>query len=662
MKVVVFILFMLIIINPASAGIKLPKLVGDNMVLQQKTSCTVWGWAEPGEKITVAFRDKKTQTVTARDSTWIVQIPSGAAGGPFELKISGKNEINLQNIMVGEVWVCSGQSNMEMPLAGWGKVANYKQEIAAADYPFIRLFTVPKSTCAQPLDDVAGSGWSVCSSASVPEFSALAYFFGRDLYQKLGLPIGLINTSWGGTIIEAWINREFISKVSDFQPFVAEMDKINWDVQRTEAAHLQKLMDWERPILDKDQGFQDGKPIWSDPAYNDQDWLSMSVPQLWDSSAIGRFEGSVWYRINFNLAEQTRIQKAVLHLGPIDEWDITWLNGQEVGRMTIWDKPRVYPLNPALLNQGTNSLVIHVLNFYGEGGLWQSQPGDIRLELTTANGVFSIPLAGSWKYRLGMSLADKPVMPSSPRIQDTPTFLFNAMIHPLVKMNIRGAIWYQGESNTGRAYQYRTLLPLMIKNWRKAWHLPDFPFLIVQLANYNPVVPEPGESSWAELREAQSRTLKLKNTGLAVAIDIGEASDIHPKNKQELGRRLALAARKIAYGEKIAYSGPLYERMKVENGGIRLQFKNIFGGLIVKDGEVLQGFTIAAADRKFIQAKARIDGNTVVVWHDTIKQPVAVRYAWADNPQGCNLYNRDGLPASPFRTDDWPGITGSVKH
>jgi sialate O-acetylesterase len=662
MKVAVFILFMLMIINPANAGIRLPKLVSDNMVLQQKTSCAIWGWAEPGEKITVTFRDKKMQTVTARDSSWIVHILSGAAGGPFELKISGKNEVNLQNIMVGEVWICSGQSNMEMPLAGWGKITNYKQEIEAADYPSIRLFTVPKSTCSQPLNDVAGSGWSVCSRTTIPEFSALAYFFGRDLHQKLGVPIGLINTSWGGTIIESWISRESISKISDFQPFVAEMDNMNWDVQKTEFAHLQKLTAWEQPILAKDQGFQDGRPLWSDPAYNDRDWLNMSVPQLWDSSALGRFEGSVWYRINFNLAEVTRIQKAVLHLGPIDEWDITWLNGREVGRMTIWDKPRVYALDPEFLNQGANSLVIHVMNFYGEGGLWQSKPDDIRLELTTPDGVMSIPLAGSWKYRPGMTLPEKSSLPPAPAMQDTPTFLFNAMIHPLVKMNIRGAIWYQGESNTGRAWQYRTLLPLMIKDWRKAWHTPDFPFLIVQLANYNPVVREPGESSWAELREAQSLALKLKNTGLAVAIDIGEANDIHPKNKQEVGRRLALAARKIAYGEKIVYSGPVYERMKVESDKIRMQFKQMGSGLIVKDDEVLQGFTIAAADRKFVQAEARIEGNSVVVWHDTIKKPVAVRYAWADNPQGCNLYNKEGLPASPFRTDNWPGITGFVKH
>ncbi len=661
MRVLVFVLFLLMIINPGNAEIKLPKIIGNNMVLQQKTSCAVWGWAEPGEKIAVEFRDKKMYTVTAKDSTWLVLIPSGVAGGPFELKISGKTEINLQNIMVGEVWICSGQSNMEMPLAGWGKVANYKQEIDNANYPAIRLFTVPKSTCALPLTDVAGNGWSVCTSASIPEFSALAYFFGRNLHQKLSMPIGLINTSWGGTIIEPWISRESIRKVSDFKPFVAKMDKINWDVQKTETAHLEKLMAWERPILDKDPGFKDGKPLWSEPTYNDQDWLSMSVPQLWDSSALGRFEGSVWYRINFNLAEVTQIQKAVLHLGPIDEWDITWLNGREVGRMTIWDKPRVYSLNPEFLNQGANSLVIHVLNFYGEGGLWQSQPGDIRLELTTSSGALSIPLAGSWKYRPGMSLADKPALPPSPAIQDTPTFLFNAMIHPLLKTSIRGTIWYQGESNAERAYQYRTLLPLMIEDWRKSWHIPNFPFLIVQLANYNPVVPEPGESNWAELREAQLMALKLKNTGLAVTIDIGEANDIHPKNKQEVGKRLALAARRIAYGEKIVYSGPIYERMGIKNDKIRLQFKHTGSGLIVKDGEVLRGFTIAGADRKFLQAKARIEGNTVVVWSEEIKKPVSVRYAWADNPEGCNLYNKEGLPASPFRTDNWPGITFNKK-
>jgi sialate O-acetylesterase len=648
-------------INPGWAGIRLPKIIGDNMVLQRETDCAVWGWADPGEKIMIMFRDKKLQTVTGKDSTWIVRIPSGPAGGPFELKINGRTEIKLHNVMVGEVWICSGQSNMEMPLAGWGKIINYEQEISNANYPAVRIFTVPKSICARPLSDVAGSGWSVCSSSTIPEFSAVAYFFGRNVHQQLGVPVGLINTSWGGTTIETWISRESIRKVDDFQPFVEEMDKINWDIQKIEKAYLRELIAWEKPIVDKDAGFRDGKPVWSGPDYNDREWPSMRVPQLWDSSALGRYVGSVWYRTNFELKPVKPIQEAVLYLGAIDEWDITWLNGQEVGRMTIWHKPRVYPINPELLHTGNNSLVIHILNFYGEGGLWQNPASDIHLELTTADGKMSIPLAGTWKYQKGMALADLPPLPASPQLQDKPTFLFNAMIHPILNLSIRGAIWYQGESNTERAYQYRTLLPLLIKDWQKLWNIHNFPFLIVQLANYNPAATEPGDSNWAELREAQLMALKLKNTAMVVTIDIGEANDIHPKNKQEVGRRLALAARKVAYGENTVYSGPIYQRMGIEKGKIRLQFKHTGNGLVVKNGEELQGFTVAGADHKFIQAKASIEGNTVVVWNDAVVEPVAVRYAWADNPEGSNLYNQEGLPASPFRTDDWPGITINKK-
>jgi sialate O-acetylesterase len=657
MKINGLFLMLLLLIGSIYANIRLPKIIGDNMVLQRQTSCAVWGWAAPGENIRVTFRDQQAQTITGSDSSWIVHIASGEAGGPFILTINGVQEIKLQNVMVGEVWICSGQSNMEMPLAGWGKVKNYQQEIDSANYSHIRLFTVPKSNSTQPLTDVVGGRWLPCNSSTVPEFSAVAYFFGRNLHKILGVPIGLINTSWGGTPVESWISRESIRTISDFQPFVEAMDKINWNAQKAETEYQQKVKLWEQDILNHDPGFQADKSLWSEPAYDDQDWLSMRVPQLWDSSAIGRYEGSLWYRSTFNLDEVKQIQKAVLYLGAIDEWDITWLNGQEVGRMTVWDRPRAYTINPELLHQGINHLVIHVLNFYAEGGLWQTPASDIYLELSTAGGPIRIPLAGDWKYRKGVSLADIQPLPPQPAIQSTPTFLFNAMIHPLMNMRSRGVIWYQGETNVERAYQYRTLFPLLITDWRQGWNEGAFPFLFVQLANYNPPAAEPGESNWAELREAQLMALKLKNTGMAVTIDIGEASDIHPKNKQEVGNRLVLIAKKIAYGQNVVYSGPIYERMGIEGDKIRLQFKHKGSGLVVKNGETLQGFIIAGNDRKFEKATAWIEGNAVVVWNELVKVPVAVRYAWADNPQGCNLYNEEGLPASPFRTDDWPGIT-----
>jgi len=661
MKMSTLFIGLLLLINSNYAEIRLPKIISDNMVLQRQTTCAIWGWAAPGEKVSVTFRGQKVQTNAVADSSWSIQIPSGEAGGPFELIITGNKEIKLQNVMVGEVWICSGQSNMEMPLAGWGKIDNYKQEIDSANYSHIRLFTVPKSNYAAPLTDVVGGTWLPCNSSTIPEFSAVAYFFGKDLHKNLGVPIGLVNTSWGGTPIESWISRDAIRTVSDFQPFVAEMDKINWDGQIAEAESQRKFKNWENDILSHDPGFEADKALWCEPSYDDRDWLTMAVPQLWDKSIIGRFEGTLWYRSTFNLDQVMPIQKAVLYLGAIDEWDITWLNGHEVGRMTIWDKPRVYTVDPKLLQPGLNHLVIHIINFYAEGGLWQTPADEIRLELTTPAGQIRIPLAGNWKYRKGILLSDLPPLKPRPEIQYTPTVLFNAMIHPLMKIRTRGVIWYQGESNAGRAYQYRTLLPLMINDWREGWKEGAFPFLFVQLANYNPAAAEPGESDWAELREAQLMTLQLKNTAMAVTIDIGDADDIHPKNKQDVGHRLALAALKIAYGQNVIYSGPVYERMTMEKGKILLQFKHRGSGLTVKNGETLQGFAIAGADRKFVKATAQIVGTTVVVWNDLVKDPVAVRYAWADNPQGCNLYNKEGLPASPFRTDDWQGITINKK-
>jgi len=657
MKKINLFLSLLVFTSLGMANIKLPKIIADHMVLQQQSPCTIWGWAVPGEKINIEFRKQQVHTLTAGDSSWMAQIFTGTAGGPFDLIIRGTEVINLSNVMVGEVWICSGQSNMEMPLAGWGNVLNYEQEIDSANYSHIRLFTVPKSTSPQPLPDVGGGEWLECNSSSIAGFSAVAYFFGRNLHQNLGVPIGLVNTTWGGTPVESWISRESIRRADDYKSMIEEMDKINWDIQKSEKSFQQKTDNWERNILEKDPGYKAGKFFWSEPGYPDQDWPVMSIPQMWDSAGLPEHLGSVWFRYSFNIEQVSEIRKATLYIGAIDEWDITWLNGLELGRMNIWDKPRVYPVQPGTLHDGNNILAIRVFNFYGAGGLWQTPPTEMRLELIMPTGMVRIPLAGNWRYQKGVSLVDLPPLPPQPEIQNTPTFLFNAMIHPLLKYSIRGAIWYQGESNADRAYQYRTLFSLMINDWRTLWNQHDFPFLFVQLANYKAAVPDPGASDWAELREAQLMALKLKNTGMAVAIDLGDADDIHPKNKQDVGTRLTLVARNIAYGENIVYSGPLYERMKKEKNRIRLFFKHTGSGLLVKNGDSLKGFAIAAKDRKFVWAKAVIEGNTVVIWNDQVEKPEAVRYAWADNPAGCNLYNKEGLPASPFRTDDWPGIT-----
>ena len=513
-RVVLILSLVLLLVNVGAvfADVKLPAVISDNMVLQRGMEVPIWGWAEPGENISVmaSWQGRGCSTKADKDGKWMVKIFQSIAGGPFEITIVGKNTIKIENVLVGEVWVCSGQSNMQMSVRS---SAMAEQEIAAADYPDIRLFTVERKVAEQPQSDCTGS-WASCSPQTVPAFSAVAYYFGRKLHKELNVPVGLIHTSWGGTPAEAWTSKDVLELDVEFEPILKRYSDVVAKYPQAKREYEQKMNEWE---------------------------------------------------------------KAVARAGA---------EGKEPPR-----KPRA------------------------------------------------------------------PIGPVNPH---SPAGLYNAMIAPLIPYGIRGAIWYQGESNAGRAYQYRKLFPAMIANWRNDWGQGDFSFLFVQLANFMAVNPEPVESAWAELREAQLMTLSLPNTGMAVIIDIGEANDIHPKNKQDVGKRLALWALGGSYGKKLEYCGPIYKSMRVEGNKIILHFDHVGGGLVAGGGGPLKGFAIAGADRKFVWADAKIDGDTVVVSSDKVSEPAAVRYGWADNPV-CNFYNKEGLPASPFRTDDWPGITVGKK-
>ena len=491
-------------VSGAGALIKLPAVIGDNMVLQQGRPMPVWGWADPGERITVEFNGQRIANVADSDGTWKVMLEAAKAGGPFKMSLSGntENQIILNNILVGEVWVCSGQSNMQMTVSSSN---NADREIANANYPRIRLFSVKRTVAHEPQEDCEGE-WVECTPQSIPGFSASAYFFGRLIHADLNVPVGLIHTSWGGTPAESWTTLGTLKEIPELR----------------------------------------------------------SIIERYGEALLG-----------FPMAQR--------------EFE---------RRLAEWQKAR---------NEGRTDL-------------------------------------------------QRPYEPMGPYHPNRPAGLYNGMIAPLLPFAIRGAIWYQGESNAGRAYQYRTLFRAMIQDWREAWGQGDFPFLFVQLANYMQVKDEPADDSWAELREAQTMTLSLPKTGMAVIIDIGEANDIHPKNKQDVGRRLALAAEGIAYNKDIVYSGPLYEGMCIEGDKARISFRHSGSGLITRNMEPIKGFAIAGADRKFHWADAKIEGGEAVVWSTKVPHPVAVRYAWAINPV-CNLYNKEGLPASPFRTDDWPGVT-----
>lgn len=649
LQIGLLILIYFLSLQNLSAEVRLPHIFGSDMVLQREKPVNIWGWADTGEKITIAFNDQKVKVKADKNGKWSAALKPMEAGGPFNMSIKGKNEITLDNILLGDVWICSGQSNMEWIVANSN---NAEEEIINANYPEIRLYKVPKNLKFKPVEDVE-SKWKECTPDNVRNFSAVGYFFGRYVHNETGVPIGLINTSWGGTVVETWISKESIASVGDFDEKLEQMK--NFIPEEIEAQMKKKFEELKAKIGDA-KGIIDGEAVWADPELDESDWLTMELPGLWEQKGLSDLDGIIWFRREFVLSEKEVQKGVVLKLGPIDDSDITWVNGYEVGRMTDkYDIHRKYMVSPDKLKVGRNIVVVRVEDNGGGGGMYGS-PRDFMVETSEK----SIPLEGEWKYRISADKLSIKINASSPN--SFPTLLYNGMIKPLVPYTLTGAIWYQGESNASRAYQYRTLFPLLIKDWRKQWNQGDFPFLFVQLANFREPAEVPKDDAWAELREAQSMTLSLPNTGMAVTIDIGEADDIHPRNKQEVGRRLGLAARKIAYGEDIVYSGPMYKSMTIEGDKIRLALDHVGSGLKIKDKYgYLKGFAIAGEDKQFKWAKAYLDGNTVVVYNKEIKDPVAVRYAWGTNPDDANLYNEEGLPASPFRTDDWKGMTYGVK-
>ena len=647
-----FFVIILFAAIPVSAKITLPKLFTDNMVLQQKTEAPVWGKANPGKTVTIITSwDRKTYTTTAdNNGNWLMNITTPEAGGPYHISFSDGKKLTLKNILIGEVWICSGQSNMEMPLAGWGMVNDYKNEIANANYPQIRLLHVEQATSNLPLDDLKATrgGWQVCSPETIESFSSVAYFFGRTLNKNLNIPIGLINTSWGGTIAEAWTSGRSLEEMPYFKEAVQDMASVS--EEEAQKQYEQKFKEWNDYILANDKGYQNNIPVWSETELNDGQWSEMELPGLWEEKELSDFDGIVWFRKTVEIPSQWAKKDLTLKLAMIDDNDITYFNGVKIGETDGHNIKRVYSIPGKLVKPGKAVITIRVTDTGGGGGIYGET---VDLSVAPSTGKESATsLAGTWKYQAAIDLKKHDKAPQSVSGNpNRPTVLYNAMIHPIAPYAIQGAIWYQGESNADRAYQYRELFPLMIRDWRKQWK-QDFPFYFVQLANFMAKKNEPGESQWAELREAQLQTLQLENTGMAVTIDIGDADDIHPKNKQDVGLRLALNALAKTYGQKSSYSGPLYDSHQIEGNKIRVRFNHTDKGLKAKGSSSLKGFAIAGPDHVFHWADAIIDGNTIVVSSPNIPFPVAVRYAWANNPE-CNLYNGEDLPASPFRTDDW---------
>ena len=618
-------------------------LFSDHVVLQRDVPVPVWGWAEPGQRVKVDLAGQSVETTADDKGKWLAKLGPYPAGGPHVLAVGGPKSVEVKDILVGDVWICSGQSNMEWPLIG---VTHAKEEIAAAKYPRIRLFTVPKTIALEPTTTVDAS-WEVCTPETATQFSAVGYFFGRELQRELGVPIGLIDSSWGGTVAEAWASAKAIDSMNDFKRALAQVQADRADEGKPPVKLDQAMAAWWKK---NDPGSSD-QPGWSDPKFDATGWKAMKLPGNWEQRGLPDFDGIAWFRKEIELPESWDGKVLTLSLGAIDDRDTTFVNGVEVGHMNRWDAKRVYKVPAGVAKAGRNVIAVRVLDTAGLGG-FAGESKELKLTLIGDEKAEPIPLAGDWSYKDSAPLANISTPPEATGSNpNRVTVLYNGMIAPLKPFPIKGAIWYQGESNASRAAQYRRLLPTMIRDWRDAFEVGDFPFYIVQLANFMEVRKEPVNSQWAELREAQYLTTRaLPNVGLALAIDIGEVKDIHPRNKQDVGRRLALNALANAYGKDVESSGPVFKAKEVKGGAITLTFDHLGGGLVAKGGDKLEGFAIAGEDGKFAWADAVIEGDTVVVSSPKVEKPANVRYAWADNPI-CNLYNQAGLPAVPFRTD-----------
>ncbi|HEY0054290.1 MAG TPA: sialate O-acetylesterase [Pedobacter sp.] len=650
MKNTYALLIFLCLFISAKANVIMPGIFGNDMVLQRNKPIPVWGWAKANEAIRVSL-NKQIKTVRAdKSGNWMVELSPENAGGPFSLTVRGNNAITFSDVLIGEVWICSGQSNMEWPLT---LVNNADLEISEANYPQIRHFAVTKDVSIMPKKDIAGGSWQKAEPKNAGNFSAVAYFFARKLHQELKVPIGLINASWGGTHVETWTSNKAFHGSEEFKSMIASIPLSSLD-SLDKAKSAKRIMDrkrWKSEILTANL-----LSSWNKPDFDDSKWNKLNAPGMWEDQGIEGVDGVLLFRKSFNLDASDAGKAAVLELAKIDDDDITYINGIEVGRTDGYNFPRKYMVPAGIVKAGNNVVAVRLKDTKGGGGFYGELPMQI-----TVNGHVQ-PLSGEWLYSFEAISEISPVYNFHPN--EYPSLLHNAMVHPLIPFAIQGVIWYQGENNASRAWQYRTAFPLMITDWRKQWKQGDFPFYFVQLASYD--AGGSGDKNlgyhWAELREAQTLTLSLPNTGMAVTSDIGEAKDVHPRNKQDVGLRLALAALSNTYKKNVVGSGPMYQSMKTERNKVIISFSNMGTGLMTKDEYgYLKGFEIAGTDQKYYYAKAYIKGDKVIVYSDDIPNPVAVRFGWYDEISDNNLFNKEGLPAVPFRTDNWEWVTAANK-
>ncbi len=653
MKKTLLILFALTVTSISTmAKVTIPHVLSSNMVLQRNTQTKIWGWANEDENITVNFRGQAVKTTTSSSGNWSINIQTGKAGGPFDLSIKGQNTIILENILVGDVWVCSGQSNMEWPLIETNRGT---EEVQSANYPEIRLFKVENNAAIEPANNTAPAEWRVCNPETVASFSAVGFHFGKNIHLETGIPVGLISSNWGGTIIETWISPETVKN----DPFMAEWAKELKNVDVEEIKKKQKEIFNNYHVELKKVQNPDYHHPYIERGYNDEGWIEFTQPQLWETQAGWEtFDGIAWYRKKVKIPETFNTEGASIWLARIDDSDITWINGVRVGETyNQYNRVRTYKIPEGVIRKGENTITIRIEDYTGGGGFHGSEK-----EMYITDGTKSIELAGNWKIKKDETptpqnpegLASSVLLPNS-----YPTLLYNGMINPIINHAIKGAVWYQGESNADampEAKRYENQMRLLIKDWREKWNNPDLSFYMVQLANYMKENQTPGTNDvWPYLREAQASVALDKNVEMACIIDIGEANDIHPRNKTDVGHRLALNALHINYNQNVIHNGPRYLSSDFDENTATVTFNMQGSKLMVKNKYgYINGFAVAGPDRVFHYAQAqKINDNKVKITSHKVKNIEAVRYLWDNNPGDVNLYNGQDLPAEPFRTDNW---------
>ena|SRR5690554_5064939 len=626
--------------GPEQKKLPLSPLLSDGMVLQRNAAVRIWGRSEPGAQLTVAFCARQYQAQADPAGNWQVVMDPLEPGGPWEMTIScGNEEHRIKNVLVGDVWVLSGQSNMEIPVHR--TLDLFAGEVRDAKNPFIREFAVPLLYDFHgPRAELTGGQWKEVTPENVLDFGAVGYFFATVLYDKYQIPIGLIQSAAGGTPIQAWLDEEALAKAGDLHD-LETLAKCRDDdyIQRTIAAETRAIEGWYQRLNAGDEGYKNGEVPWARPSFDDSQWPVFTVPNSWAGSELAKVNGAVWFRKAFTVPVEISGGEGLLRLGAIIDADEAYLNGVLVGKTAYKYPPRKYPVPKGVLRPGKNILAVRVISNRDTGGFVQGKRYALEV------GEHTIDLSGPWRYKTGVQMEPTP---TNTFFQYFPTGLYNGMIAPLHQYVIKGILWYQGESNTGNPGNYRRLFAALVNSWREKWRLGEFPVLYVQLPNFMPASMEPEESNWARLREEQRLGLALPNTAMAVTIDAGEDNDLHPQDKKTVGHRLALAAQKLAHREDLVYQGPMFARMEVRGETAVVSFTSVGGGLVAKGGGPLGGFEICGADRKFYRAEAEISGEQVIVGCSRVMQPFGIRYAWANNPAQANLYNKEGLPASPF--------------